>query len=78
MIGALSTAISGLFSSTQKINNAAENIADIGDSSGGGASLPQDLIDIKIGKAEYLANLTVIKTTHEMTEELLKTFDEKV
>ncbi len=79
MIGTLSTAISGLFSAAQKINSAAKNVANIGDGiTDEGASLPRDIVDIKIGTIEYKANLAIIKATEEMSNELLKTFDETI
>jgi len=77
MIGALSTALSGLLSASQRIDGAARNIANIGDGSGAN-TLPRDIIDIKLGEAEYKANLAVIKRTGEMQDQLLKAFDEKV
>jgi len=77
----LSTAISGLFSASQRVNQASENITrpETANASGvGGSSMPQDIIDIKLGEAEYKANLAVIKTADEMMDELLDAVDKEV
>ncbi len=77
----LSTAISGLFSASQQINQASKNItgSESANTSGGsGSAMPRDIIDIKLGKVQYKANLAVIKAADEMAEELLKTVDKEV
>jgi flagellar basal body rod protein FlgC len=78
MINTISTALNGLFSASQKVNQSAQNIASIGTEGNDGSNLPQDIIDIKFAETQYKANLAVIKAADELTEELLKTFDEKV
>ena len=77
----LSTAISGLNSATERVNRAAESIAQpqtADQSGGGGSSLPRDIVDLKIGEIEFKANLAVIQTADDLQEELLRTFDKTV
>ena len=78
MINTLTTALSGILSAGQKVSQSAENIASIGVDSNDGANLPRDIIDIKLAETEFKANLKVVETVSDLTEELLKTFDEEV
>lgn len=75
MISAISTALSGLLSATQKVDTAARNIAQ-GPSETN--ELIKDIVDIKIAKTEYKANIETIKVAEEMSDELLSIFDEEV
>ena len=73
----ITNALSGLNKATTQINKSANNIATAG-TTNDGANLPRDIVDIKIASVEYKANLIVIETANELTEQLLKTFDEEV
>lgn len=77
MSNTISTALSGIKSATSQINQSANNIANIGNGDGG-ASLPRDIIDIRVAEVAFKANIAVLKAENELTEELLKTFDEEV
>ncbi|HCQ70579.1 MAG: hypothetical protein CL570_05020 [Alphaproteobacteria bacterium] len=77
----LSTAISGLNAASERVNRAADNIANMtteGHPSGGGATLPQDIVDLKLGEIEFKANIAVAKTAEDMSDTLLNLFDEEV
>ena len=76
MIGALSTAITGLQGALARADKAAQNIVSPETSSGG--SLPRDIVDLKIAETEFKANAAVIRTAEEMSDTLLKSFDTKV
>lgn len=69
----LSTAISGLMSSAERVEKAAEKIT-----TSGGALMPEDIVDVKLGEVGFKANTTMIETVREMDEALLKTFDKEV
>lgn len=74
MINALTSALGGLQAATQKVNGAAQNIADPAQQD----TLVNDVVDLKIGETSFKANTAVIRTTKEMSDELLHIFDEKV
>lgn len=77
----LSTAISGLNTATERVNRAADNIANIttpGHEAAGGANLPRDVVDLKLGEIAYKANVAVIETADDLSQELFKIFDEEV
>ncbi|MCD8493909.1 MAG: hypothetical protein LRY36_02445 [Alphaproteobacteria bacterium] len=74
MINALSSALSGLQSATQRVNAAANNIADPAKQD----TLVNDVVDLKVGENSFKANTAVIRATEEMSDELLHIFDEKV
>ncbi|MCD8497397.1 MAG: hypothetical protein LRZ85_04535 [Alphaproteobacteria bacterium] len=74
MINALTTALGGLQAATQKVNGAANNIADPTQQD----RLVQDVVDLKIGEIAFKANAAVIRTAEELSDELLHIFDEKV
>lgn len=74
MIGAITTALSGLTSASKQIEDSAANIA----SSPSQEQIIEDIVDIKLAETAYKANLETIKVANELTEELLSTFDETV
>lgn len=132
MIGAISTALTGLFAASKKVEASAANIANMGSAGslapnspnrpyealttvqtamqGGGVSaaniprkpgfvnayapdspfanadglvgapnvdLAEEAINLKIAELSYKANINVLKTANEMSEELSRLFDEK-
>ena len=77
MINTISTALSGLLSASKSVNQSAENIAKAGTGLEE-TSLIEDIVDIKLGETVFKANIAVLKTADEMSQELLKTFDEEV
>ena len=74
MIGAITTALSGLTNASKQIEDSAANIA----SSPSQEQIIEDIVDIKLAETAYKANLETIKVANELTEELLSTFDETV
>lgn len=74
MINALTTALGGLQSASQKVTGAANNIADPAKQD----RLIEDVVDLKVGEMAFKANAAVIRTTAEMSDELFKAFDERV
>lgn len=74
MVNALTTALGGLQAATQKVNGAANIIADPAQQD----DLAQGVVDLKIGEVAFKANAAVIRTAGELSDELLHIFDEKV
>lgn len=83
MTDAISTSLAGLNKSIQKIDNAAQNVArgtsvNNETSVSGDINLIKDIVDISIAKTEYKANIKVLKSSLELTDELLNILDEEV
>ncbi len=74
MIGAITTALSGLQAASKQVEDSASSIA----SSPSQGRIIEDIIDIKVAEVSYKANLQTLKVANELTEELLKAFDKKV
>lgn len=74
MINSIGIALQGLSQATQKIVESANNIANPQE----GAEIAEDLVNIKVAEVTYKANLFTLKTSEEMSDELLHIFDEKV
>ncbi len=76
----LSTALNGINSAEKKVSDAAERItgAFAEDNATGGANLPRDIVDLKIGEIEFKANVKVVEVADELSKELFKIFDEEV
>lgn len=74
MLNAITSALSGLNTATKQVERSAQNIAEGGSSE----QVIQDIVDIKVAETAYKANVAVIKTTDEMTKELLRAFDKTV
>ncbi len=77
MIGAISTAVSGLFTASKKVEGAATNIANA-TTPGYNVDLASEAVDLKIAEISYKANIGVLKTADEMSKELGRLFDKKV
>lgn len=75
MINAITSALTGLNNATRQVEQSAQSIAEGSSSS---TQAIEDIIDIKVAQTSYEANLSVIKTTNDMTQELLNSFDETV
>ncbi len=78
MIGAITSALSGLTTATRQVEQSAQNIAEGSAQGASGTGLIEDIVDIKVAETSYRANLAVLRTTDELTQELLNTFDETV
>jgi flagellar basal body rod protein FlgC len=75
MISAITSALSGLTNATKQVETAAQNIAEGGGDEG---RIIEDVVDIKLAETAYKANIETIRTANELSEELLKIFDERV
>lgn len=74
MINTITSALSGLNTATKQVEQSAQNIAEGSSSTG----LIEDVVDIKVAQASFEANLVVLETADELTQELLNSFDETV
>lgn len=74
MINAISSALSGLTTASKQVEQSASNIAQGGNQ----GRIIEDVVDIKVAETAYKANIQTLKVANELTEELLKAFDEKV
>lgn len=74
MIDAISSALSGMTAAIKKLDGAASRVA----SPQGSETLAEDIVELSIAKTEYKANIKVVETVNELTDELLGTFDKKV
>ena len=108
MIGAISTALTGLLAASQKVATTANNVANAttpgyqalttaqasapeggvrssvllknpGDVNGYApdVDLAEEAVNLKLAEISYKANLAVLKTAGELSDELLNTFDER-
>lgn len=74
MIDAINSALSGLQGATKQVNQSAKNIAE-GSSDG---RVIEDIVDIRVAETAYKANVETLKTAQDLSEELLRIFDERV
>ncbi len=77
MLGAITNALSGLYTATRKVNEAANNIANV-TTPGYNVDLAEEAVNLKIGEFAYRANLATIRTAEKMDEDLRRLFDETV
>lgn len=77
MIGAISSALTGLTSATKKVESSAANIANAGNPAEE-VDIASEIVNMKVAENEFKANLSVLRTTNEMTAELGRLFDKKV
>ena len=78
MVDAITSALSGLNAATKKVEQSAQSIAESPSQGASSTRLIEDIIDIKVAQTSYEANLAVLKTANELTQELLNSFDETV
>jgi len=74
MIDAINSALSGLQSASKQVDQSAQNIAE---GSPGGRVI-EDIVDIKVAETAFKANVATLKTAQDLSEELLRIFDERV
>jgi flagellar hook protein FlgE len=73
MIKAIGIAISGLNAATQRLTASANNIVQSPPD-----NLAEDIVNMKLAETAFKANVATIRTAEEMSDELLRIFDEKV
>ena len=78
MINAITSALSGLSAASNKIEQSAQNIAQGGVEVTTDGRVIEDIVDIKAAEVSYKANIEVLRTANELTQELLNSFDETV
>lgn len=78
MIGAISSALQGLFTASQAVNKAANNIATASSEGVDTVDLSEEAVNLKLGEYAYRANLATIETTREMQDDLLRIIDKRV
>jgi len=78
MIDAIGIGLSGLQKSTQKVDVAAENIANLTTPRDDGViiDLSTEAVNLLLAETEFKANLATIKTADELSQELLDIFDD--
>ncbi|MAM34075.1 MAG: hypothetical protein CMH28_03275 [Micavibrio sp.] len=74
MVNIIGSALQGMNVQTNKLANAAHNIANSGDK---GVNI-EDLIDITEAEMAYKANVQLIPRAREMHNDLLRIFDKEV
>ncbi len=79
MIGAISTAVSGLMAASKKAEQAAVNIATATTPENiDKVELSEEAVNLKIAETTYKANIATIKAADEMNDALMRVFDERV
>lgn len=79
MINGISAALAGLNSASQKASQAANNIANVTTPGiGENVNLTEETVNLKIAELEFKANASTLRSELELSEELLRIFDEKV
>jgi flagellar hook protein FlgE len=79
MLDAISSALSGLTTASNKVAQSAERVANlttpgIADT----VDLSEEAVNLKLAEIAYKANVATLKASDEMTKELLSVFDETV
>lgn len=77
MIGAISSALSGIHAASKKADAAATNIANVS-TPGYEVDLANEAVDLKIAEIGFKANVSVMKVADDMSKELGRLFDKKV
>lgn len=79
MVDAISSALQGLNAASNKVAQSAERIANVTNPEyGDTVELSEEAVNLKIAEVAYRANLATIRTSQELSKELLSLFDEKV
>ena len=78
MISAINSALSGILGASKQVESAAANIANNTSSDTSGSNIIEDIVDIRVAETSYKANIQTLKVADDMSQELLKIFDERV
>ncbi len=73
-MNAIGTALQGLGFATKQVGQSAAKIANPRE----GTDMAEEIVNIKIAEANYKANLATLRASEEMSDELLRIFDERV
>lgn len=76
MIGAISTALSGMTAATRRADEAATSIVNAGTGEAAAASdnYAEGIVALKTAETAFKANVAVLKTADDMQKRLLDTF----
>lgn len=74
MIDAINSALSGLKGASKQVNQSAQNIAEGTNND----RIIEDIVDIKVAETAYKANVKTIQVAQDLSDELLRIFDERV
>ena len=74
MVDAITSALSGINNASARIEKGAANIAKGNDT----GRIIEDIVDIKQAEVSYKANIEVLKTTNDLTKQLIESFDREV
>jgi len=74
MVDAITSALSGINNASARIEKGAANIAKGNDT----GRIIEDSVDIKQAEVSYKANIEVLKTTNDLTKQLIESFDREV
>jgi flagellar hook-associated protein FlgK len=82
MVSAINNALTGLNAATQKVTQAANNIANLTTpgyttETGDSVELSQEAVNLLLGKAAFKANVAVLETAKELDDTLLDAVDRK-
>lgn len=74
MISAINSALSGILTASKQVDQSAQNIAEGSTDS----NLIEDIVDIKTAETSFKANVKTLQVTQDLSDKLLRIFDERV
>ena len=79
MVNGIDAALNGLNQATQRANQASSNIANATTPNiGENISLPEEAVNLITAEIAFKANAATLRVNQELSEELLRIFDEEV
>lgn len=77
MIDGVSQALTGLQAATKKLADASERIAGA-TTEGSTVDLAAEAVNVMVAKAAFKANIAMLETSREISEEITRLFDKRV
>lgn len=77
MVSAISASLTGLQTASKQVAEASNRIANY-TTAGSNVDLAEEAVKLKLAQVQYEASLKTLETSQELSEELLRIFDEKV
>jgi flagellar hook protein FlgE len=80
MIDAITSSLNGMTAAREKLDRAAQNIAQIGTDipQADSIDLSTEAVNLMVSRTSFTANAATLRTAQDMTEDLLRMFDKKV
>ena len=79
MVNGINAALNGLNLASQKAGQAANNIANVTTPGiGENVNLAEEAINLNVAKLAFKANAATLRVNQELSEELLRIFDEEI